>query len=172
MDDNYRIVTLYEFKDKINPIRCSFQTLFAGKKAECGAFEPVALTKALPVGSSVQAVGEEVLEALKDFNAVAPEYSSMEHGKTYRAIAKSVGARSYKFLEENSRYIQVLQKFAENDGVTEVIPFDNCNIKQWISALENEIIVLPLHPSTQSLGNAIYKAFSVATYHPARTLPK
>ncbi|MTD28601.1 DUF1436 domain-containing protein [Erwinia sorbitola] len=151
---------IYEYGDKYFIIQRSKQD---ERQSECPS-ENVALTDSLPVGISYPLLGEGVLRAIDNYGAIKPSYSPWELKELRKQLCGWIGAKSYSGLLRASRLVIAQKNFARDR--IEIIPFDNFNINKWETMLVGDMICLPADSDFESVGMAIYKAFSIATNHP------
>lgn len=166
-------ILIYEYQDVFFIIQRSQQ----GKSPnplwskEQRASENVKLFMKLSVGSTSEEVGKAVIEALEEFDKTLPAYDSWELEQLNRQLCKWIGANSINALYKNSRLVQVIK----NEKDITIVPFDNHNKNSWYAPMTTDMgfkdlenCHLSLEASFKMIGNAIYEAFKLATYHPQR----
>lgn len=168
-------ILIYEYQDVFFIIQRSQQ----GKSPnplwgkEQRASENVKLFMKLSVCSASEEIGKVVIGALEEFDKVLPAYDPWELKELNQQLCKWIGVCSINTLYRNSRLVQV----SKNEKDITILPFDNHNKNPWygpmsidmgFTSIEN--CHLPLEVSFEMIGNAIYAAFKLATYHPKRNL--
>lgn len=134
--------------------------------AAISASENVALTKKLNRATTDEEIGSAVIEAINNYGKIAPEFSPWQLKELRAQLCKWTESKTYPALMRNSRLISVEKDF-QHESVS-VIPFDNFNINAWETLLEAKAITLPMTPTNTEVGEAVRKAFEIATYHPQK----
>ncbi|EDS4738636.1 DUF1436 domain-containing protein [Salmonella enterica] len=133
------------------------------RQEECPS-ENVALANTVFKSESLSILGKAVFESIENYGVVEPSYYPWEQKALRKQLCGWIGAKSYAGLLKNSRLVLVQKNFDEKR--MEIIPYDNFNINKWETMLLDEMICLPVHSDFESIGLAIDKAFTIATYHP------
>ncbi|EMQ2088439.1 CdiI family contact-dependent growth inhibition immunity protein [Salmonella enterica subsp. enterica] len=155
---------IYEYNEKYFIIQRSKQD----KRQDESPSENVALAAVLPRDVDVKILGKETLIAIDRYDIIEPAYQPWELKELRKQFCGWIGARSYAGLIKNCRIVLIEKDFDKNK--IKVIPFDNHNIKQWESMLDDKIISLSMDANVEEIGLAIDKAFSISTYHPDRKI--
>lgn len=155
---------IYEYNEKYFIIQRSKQD----NQQDESPSENVALAAVLPLNIDIKTLGKEALIAINKYNLIEPTYQPWELKELRKQFCGWVGARSYTGFIKNCRIVLVERDFDKSK--INIIPFDNHNIKQWESMLDDNIISLSIEPNIEEIGSAIDKGFSISTYHPDRKI--
>lgn len=163
--------SIFEYNHSFFIIQNGQQGVGPRKNTEQRASEYIKLYKKLPAKGNLSELGSVVLEALAAFDTEGPEFESWENTKLAKKIKQWLGARGQKDITVNSREIQII-RWLDKGNLLEIIPFDNFNRNPWCGPMEDKIISLPSDATAQEVGEAIHKAFIIATHHPDYIAPE
>jgi len=147
---------------------CVIQRSPQDQRTHSGPSENVKLAAKLPVDCHAEELGRATLEALDNYDKVAPQYSPWELKELRKQMCEWTGASSNAALVKNCRMVLVFYDLEA--GMIRVIAFDNHNINPWETMLKDQQISLKIPADPHDLGCAIKKAFEIATYHPERKI--
>jgi len=115
-------------------------------------------------------LGSAILIALDKFDTEPHPFEQVDIPARNRCIKKWIGYRGIKEFEVNQRGVSVTYRIVEKKYI--VRPFANHTIRPWIGPQGMPEIVLEDGVSAKEIGDAVLRAFEIATYNPNRTDPR
>ena len=111
-------------------------------------------------------LGRSIINGLDDFDVITPPYGDFDFSARNKFIKNIMNARGIAEWERNQRVVDVEFDIAKDEYL--VRPFDNNNINSWIGPQGMPEILIKGPVNAIILGQAVLKAFGMATYHPDR----
>ncbi len=162
--------TIYEFKGNYFVIEESQQGTTAHESVYQRASEIRALAIKLPIGGSVEELGNATRRALANYDIEPPKYNSWDSKELVKQLVGWLGARGFATIEKNSRMVRVSEELSS--GTIKVYPSDNYQANPWYGIELDKVLVIDEKCTDEALGEVILEAFTQSTYNPDRVDPK
>lgn len=125
------------------------------------------LIDSFPLDVSAELLGQAIKKALDSYDTIPPPYGDFDFSARNKFIKKCMKARGMAEWERNQRVVDV--EFSITKDEYTIRPFDNNRINPWIGPQDMPSYTLSNQIDEKTLGEAVLKAFAIATYHPMRT---
>ena len=167
-------ILIYEFEGNYFLIQRGQQGENPAPQTSCQRQLPsenTGLFSKLPFSCSSEKLGEAAIMALDNFDVIPPQYDPWENKELNKQLCEWLGTKYFATITKNSRMVQLVRE----ENTVEIIPFDNHNKNPWYGPMikdagfrKDVFFTTSSDSSHETVGQLIFDAFAISTYHPER----